>query len=372
MQKRYFYNIDFLRFIFCISILLMHFSRFTVADISSYVYQMNILKNNFSLGYICVEFFFIISGFLWCLGTDRQISLFEFAKKKIIRFFPLMLFAVLCAFVFSKFDLIIFEPVSNIFALSFLSGLNFRHFFIVNELGNIYSCWYISVLFWVLLFYQYMYTNWKRRNFNLFIAIIIIIGYEFLTTVRNGDLDTNLFNYYGLLNYGLIRGLCAIAIGYLIGEVYKTYYSKIQNMKLSFIGSLILLSVNACALFYIFLNIFYITSLPHNNDIFFVYCFAVVMLCFVFNKDLLSRFLNNKYFAFIGRYSLAIYVMHNICMDVFAKVLFSQKHITILQAHPYLLFYLAIIISVLVGIIAYYLVEKPATKYLTKELENIK
>lgn len=350
----------------------MHFSRSTVSEVSPYVHQIGMLKAYFSRGYICVEFFFIISGFFWCLNAEKQISLVEFAKKKIIRFFPLMLFALCCFYIISIFNLTVFEWTSNILAISFLSGLGFKHNAAIQELGNIHSCWYISVLFWVLLFYQYLYNHWEKRNFNLFIIILIIVGYEFLTTVRNGDLDNNLLNFYGLLNFGLIRGLCAIGVGYLIGEVYKTYYPKIQNIKISSLGKIILTIINILALFYILLNIFYKSPLPHNNDIFFVYCFTIVMLCFIFNKDAISKFLNNKYFAFLGKYSLAIYILHNLCMDIFAKVLFTKDHLTILQAHPYLLFYSAIITSVLVGIIAYYLVEKPATKFLTKKLENIK
>lgn len=369
MPKRYFYNIDFLRFIFCISILLMHFSRFTVSDIAPYVHKIGALKDHFILGYICVEFFFIISGFLWGIKAEEKSTISEFAKKKIIRFSPLMVFAVLCSLICSFFGLTVFEIEGNMFSLAFLGGFNFKHHYIVYEMGNLFSSWYIQVLFWVLLLYHYLHSTLSKKTFNLLIITTVIVGYQFLTTMINGNLDNNLRNFYGIFNFGFIRGLCAVGIGYLIAEFYKNYYPKVQDIKLSLTGKTIITAVDFIALSYILVNIFYVGTLA-LNDIFYVYCFVIVMLCFVFNKDYLSNFLNNKYFAFLGKYSLAIYIMHNLCMDAFKSSFFTKANIPLLKEYPYLSFSFAIIFSILVGIIAYYLVEKPASKYLSKYIKR--
>lgn len=370
MEKRYFYNIDFLRFIFCLSILVLHFScglamqPEVINSVSTFIK----LKGNFHLGYLCVEFFFIISGFMWCLSLDKQIPLLEFAKKKIIRFWPLMFFTVICFWIISWFGLTVFEGQNNVLALSFLSGFGFKHVANIHMFGNIHTCWFISVLFWVLLFYHYLYNNCSRKWFNLFIVMIIVIGYSFLTTVREGNFNAHNMNYYGIFNIGLLRGLCAIGIGYLIGEVYKTYHTKIENIKLKAIPNAILTSINFLALSCILFNIFHATG--DHNDIFFVYCFVIVILCFVFNKDLISQFFNNKYFAFMGKYTLSVYILHNLTIDIFKYGVFTERNLPIIKIHPYLFFYSGIIASIIVGIIAYYIVEKPATKYLTKFLKD--
>ena len=68
-----------------------------------------------------VEFFFIISGFFLIYGFNKNLSTFDFIKKKIIRLSPLMLFFNIIYIIISLFTKSIkYDTYNNILSLLFL------------------------------------------------------------------------------------------------------------------------------------------------------------------------------------------------------------------------------------------------------------
>jgi len=155
MSKRD-YNIDLFRFLFCISVVLLHFSAMMPTQVFNELPVFVRLKSHYSLGYLCVDFFFIMSGYYWGLGVHKNKNLYDFFMLKIFRFLPVMLAMHLLYIIFYfliDIKLSIFYNIENIFLLT---GLGITHNNTTQGLGNLHPTWFVSALFWVLMLFQYI------------------------------------------------------------------------------------------------------------------------------------------------------------------------------------------------------------------------
>lgn len=183
-------------------------------------------KSSFN-GNKSVEFFFIISGFFLIYGFNKNLSTFDFIKKKIIRLSPLMLFFNIIYLILSLFTKSIkYDTYNNILSLLFLGNIG-----VTKSHGNLRIFWYVSVLFWVSFLYFYLLKYFERKNINLFSAISIWFSYVFMIQARNGNISDILKTYNNIFVVGLLRGLGGMGIGYFIGSIYKENEDKIENME---------------------------------------------------------------------------------------------------------------------------------------------
>ena len=145
-------NLEFLRIIFTFAVVWFHL-----------VYCFKI-KNS---GWLGVEFFFILSGFLLVLTFKPEKTFPDFIKNKWIRFMPLTVFG-------GALNLI-FEP--DIRSIRVFADLfYFARTGIANEMGYNQPAWYISALMVVSGFYFYMMKTLKRETANLLTGVIVFFS----------------------------------------------------------------------------------------------------------------------------------------------------------------------------------------------------
>jgi peptidoglycan/LPS O-acetylase OafA/YrhL len=83
--------LDSYRFIAILSVMLYHYySRWTPPQNNVSYYPYGSGYDHFSLGWLGVQFFFIISGFVIAFTLTRTGSFTEFWKKRLIRLLPSM------------------------------------------------------------------------------------------------------------------------------------------------------------------------------------------------------------------------------------------------------------------------------------------
>jgi len=361
MEKNRFYNIDFLKFIFCISIFLFHMPN----SFGLYAPASKDFILQFRGGFVCVEFFFIIAGFFWCLNADKCKNILDFAVKKTIRMWPVLCFAIIICTILGWIKFLPLDIYANIETLLFLNGFDFN---IASSIhggrGILHPTWFISILFWILILFQYMYNNFNKKNLNLIMAMFVFVLLTYQIRVHGGStVGVAVKGVYPLIPFWVTRGFYSCAIGYFIAELYKNFYPIMENITLSTKWNWILSTINCFALGTIGHNLFIYPTL-NKHVAFLIICFVFVLILFAFNKDSVSRFFNQQKLGALGAYSFAIYVMHAIPLELFKKHIFIKKHTTFLSDNTETMIFFYIVSVLVLGIATYLFVEKPMTNKL--------
>lgn len=349
-KKERFQNVDFLRFIFAVDILLYHFfvvfrkiltcTNGETPSIFQYVFK------HFCNGFICVDYFFIIAGFFLFKNINKNEDTIHFVKNKIIRLLPTIWFSIFVYFIISLFITDMnFNFNNNILSILLLNSIGFSRI-----KGATSQEWFVAALFWVSLFYFYIYKTFEKKYLNLIIWIIVILSLSFMVNISYPHFAGNDRISFVIFNHGIIRALAGIGLGYFISMLYNSNFLKDSNKKI--VISVLELFCCAFLLFY-----------QPGNYFLYIVIFSILFYLFLIKKGILSNILENKFSTRLGSWSYSIYIMH-ILIYVILKLTIAIPHKGFVLSHPLLFLLLAIITSIIVGILTYYFFEKPVTKYL--------
>lgn len=247
-------SIGFWRFIFSLLIVLFHMQNST-----------ELTYTIFGNGYIVVNFFFILSGFLLIESYERKFNSelsvlknsFEFIKCKVIKFSPLWYFSLAIIFIyriyifhstfsFEQLGRYIFSIIPEIFMLNGLFYINMH----VNG-----PTWYISILLIVSFLFSILIGIIKKRNINQKFIFIIILCTAYLLYCLNKISNTGIVN--------LLRGIYLMALGILLGFLYR----KIKDIKYYKIFSVIEIVNISVMCVYMYNNITIKTEFILNIDV---------------------------------------------------------------------------------------------------------
>lgn len=162
--------------------------------------------------------------------------------------------------------------------------------------------WYVSPLFWSLLFYFGLHKLVKKeKNFCFFVALISYFGYVVIFNSDEGVLGRDIV--FGFLSTALFRSLAGMGIGYLVAAVVtglkeNGVESRVRQSKLGNVLFTVCVSfAEIASLVLIFLNCFS-EKLKCKNDLFVVIVFAVLLISLSFKCGLVSRIINNRFSDF--------------------------------------------------------------------------
>ncbi len=350
-QREYFKNLDFLRFIFAIIIIIIfHMSRIACVDINSMPLFNEILIQTDNMNKI-VECFFILSGFMLIISNVKDKNFIPFILSKFFRLSPTIIFCVFIFLILSFFKISKFYFFNNIFSIFFLNGLEIgTNRSVFGSFGNVHSSWYVSVLIWVSLLYKYILKIYGEKCFNFIVPCIII-----------SSIWINNNNFYTIIPGTILRGLYAIGIGCMLGVLYKNNCNFIKNSynspKAKFIFTL--LEVSTFIYFILTICIAKIEKLSVSE---FMFLFSIILFTFVIKKGLLSKLCNQTCLAYLGKFSYSIFISHCILLDVFRKYVFTTNFMA-KCTNPGFIFVFSIICCIAFGIVTYFLIEKPCYQF---------
>lgn len=355
-----FKNIEFLRFFLAWVVVIHHVNRRLLnKNLFGGLYKNYLSQHN---GNKAVEFFFIISGFFLIYGFNKNLSTFDFIKKKIIRLSPLMLFFNIIYIIISLFTKSIkYDTYNNILSLLFLGNIG-----VTKAYGNLGGfVWHVSVLFWVSFLYFYLLKYFERKNINLFSAISIWFSYVFMIQARNGNISNILKTYNNIFVVGLLRGLGGMGIGYFIASIYKDNEDKIENMEFNKITTFF---ITLLEVFLFSWSVYYliIHKMSYRNNIIFILFFIILFILFLIKKGLFTKLLDNNLSVILGRYSYSIYITHFFVLNML-RTFFWKKYINIIIIHPLLNVVMTMLLVLISSILVYHLVEKPSAEYLRRK-----
>jgi peptidoglycan/LPS O-acetylase OafA/YrhL len=304
----------------------------------------------FNGGFLGVDIFFVISGFLITsiliseLETNK-FSIVNFYERRARRILP-ALFVVLFTTYLASF---IFMPPyefkefsqSLVSVAVFLSNMFFYleidYFSLAAEEMPLLHTWSLAIEEqYYILFPPLLFVIWKLDPKKVLLALTLIGGMSFISMIYLNELGNNSASFYWLFSraWELLAGsTCALLIRFI----------KLQKIKyVSSIGLLILLS----SLF------FWSKDIIHPGYLTIIPVLATCLIILFPDQESFSyKFLTNPIFLFLGLISYSLYLWHQ---PIFAFL--RMKTI----GHPSeILFTIAIIVTFIASILSYRYVETP-------------
>lgn len=343
--------LDGLRVIAILMVMLFHFySRF---EMTHYTYAFK-SPEVFKYGYLGVQLFFIISGFVITLTLTKCSGFFEFIKKRFIRLIPGMIICSSLTFLF-----LMFFDTAKLFGDKSVSDLLFSNTFLSPVLANgIFNTnfEYIDGAYWSL---------WVELQFYIFGGILYFLS------PKNFLRNYALFSIIGLLLFHFFTesfGLNTFGkfIGnriFLIGSAFFNNFSVFKNGLWFLLGIIInklYFQKQEKKIWFLMLFVFGMQLMQLMNV--FAICFAIlvmlVFLVFLYFPEYLS-FLGNKLFRKVGVASYSIYLIHQN-----VGVLSINKLSYYFGNFNWIIPILLIVLFSIFGILSYKYLENPLGKKL--------
>ena len=353
--------IDGFRALSIISVLLYHFTN---PWVTKYPHQ-DFFLHIFKYGYLGVNFFFMISGFVICYTLEHTTNLYSFYRNRFVRLFPAMFLCTLLIFIIIHFldDKRQFEDahqLKNILpGLTFtnpqlwtlITGTNYRW---IN--GSFWSIW-VEIQFYVIASGLY-FANRKRFYRNFFLVGVIIFIFKYI--------PIELLNRYsGLLSNGTnhalevwrrddeIFNITFFIPWFLCGAAFYRLYRGLKKNDMSF------------SILYLIISLLCLTKDTYNFytgkfiEMMVACSIMVLLFLFMIYYDRYLAILKNAFLCRIGVISYSIYLIHEQI-----GVLLINKYEKYLGSFSGLTPFLVIGMIICFGELSYRFYEKNASKLL--------
>ena len=314
-------------------------------------------------GYLMVNFFFVLSGFViaynyWDKITSFK-SIYVFQAKRFLRLYPLHLVTLLL-FLAAECAKYIFEHKTGIAANNpafsnndvgaFMSNLFLTHAMTEDDLTFNDPSWSISAEFYTYLIFAlclYFFQNNKIRS-GLLLCIIVIVGsFLFLSDSPINSIQTALlwcvFGFFtGALTFYLVKGRQNILPGWVGGVTFV-------------------------------LCLLAIWLVDYINPLIYTPIFGLVIAGFFMGREsLLKTCLSKPYFVFLGTISYGTYMWHalvwwflNNALKYILKVPMAydvdkgQNFLVLSEYQSGGIMIFGLIVTVILATLSYYIMERP-------------
>lgn len=326
-------------------------------------------------GFIGVDIFFVISGFLISLQIfeqlkNNQFSLFFFYGRRIKRILPALIFVILISLIFGWFVLLPDEYVK--FGKHSFGGSAFiANFIFANEIGYfdnqaitkpLLHLWSLSVEEQFYIFWPLVVLIFFKLNYNLFKAILIITFISFCMNIYmlNFYSSENFFLPFGRfweISTGSILAWLTVnqdkyltKLNYLKNNSFLKSFNYNKNFFSYFNGST---AFSLFGFFLLFFGFFYIKDdNPYPSFWTLIPIIGTTIIILSGSKNLLNRlFLINPFLKYVGLISYPLYLLHWPIIS-FAFIISGEN------LNLYLKIF-AILLSILLASFTYHFIENP-------------
>lgn len=323
----------------------------------------NIFTQN---GFLGVELFFVLSGFILAYNYYDSFSKFNFSVyrgfvlKRFARVYPLHLLTLLLLFFFvlTKVPLADFDQVGP---TSYDLGLFLKHLFLIQtwELPAMISwnrvSWSVSAEWFAYLLFPLFVigTRWiasRRAAISAILVLYFLTGLVVLALFELRVLDHRLWN----LEIALLR----IILGFSVGVIIYLLVEKIPREH----------SSKPVSAVWVYLCL--LTLLIPVGNLWGVPIFAWFIYLIAIKRSPFNSFLSQRWIVYGGKISYALYLVHGLLLEI---ILLAIKPEDLADAGDFVkITYMVsfVVISLLLASAAYHFVEEPCRRYIVGRGSN--
>jgi len=346
------YFIDFLRFIFSLCIISYH----------SWIFAGTFGNGFFNYGYLAVDFYFIVTGYLMMNSifknkNNNKVVLkesFHFIYKKITRLFPSLFVTFIIGIFFVYGKEVFINPrllLSNQLLPELLQLGIFGYDMTINS-----SWWYISAMLFALALLYPIALRYKE-DYSKYIAPIILVIFLGIVNIFKVNINDPFLIQLFLRN-GFYKAVIFIILGnisfMITKKIKEKEFKKIEVMILSIMEVLlyIILIIN--------MNYFYIGT--------FVFALLLMLnISLTFSSITIStKIFKNPIWKELGNYGFYMYLC-----NISIRTYLLNKYST--MCLPYKEMFIKLeVTTMIVGLISYIIVELIYKKMIQKSIVNNK
>ena len=278
-----------------------------VIEFYRYVFMVVLLAfhgrtNYFPNGYLVVEFFFILSGYLLMESYLRKPkTAVQYTVDKLKRTYVEYFVAVCFCFLY-------FGLLANLIRHTLSMDLIFKFIYEALLLQNIgiydggynYPMWYFCVLIWGGAFLYYLISRYTELATHLFIPAISLMTLTFL--YNHGDLP-KIWETYNVFYIPFVRGIAEMGVGIILCMFAHSHYNKVHSS--------VWLDVFAVIAFGLILYVFYFNAEREYNKYVFL-IFPLIIFAGMRNKGFLNIIFRSPIWRKLGGITYEMYLLHGI------------------------------------------------------------
>lgn len=311
-------------------------------------------------GYLFVELFFIISGFLFYLNyfpkIKQKIKFSDFFIKRYSRLIPVVIITSIVMFLLQQSYYLFFQEFwmwgDNDFSNLILQMTGLRYWFVpTTSLNN--AVWYISVLlFCYIIFYFITKLVIKKKNKWIFFLSLLVI-----LTIKYSSIPLPFFNLF------MIRGMVSFSIGIIFGCFFVKVKNFTKPLLISFINIL---------LFLVLYGVFHVQVLGEMYIYTNFFLFPSILLFCLSLEEKIKRKENtkiNRVIKYFGSLSFGIFVW-NLPIQC-GTVLIDRVFDLNLNYGSWEIFLLQFIIHIMFAMMNHHIIENHVNPFFEKRISTL-
>ncbi|PAC04130.1 acyltransferase family protein [Escherichia coli] len=341
-------SIHYLRGLAALFVVCFHFRGY----INNTYIQNNLGDLLFSKGSIGVDIFFIISGFIISLATEKDNGVKSFALKRIFRIYPVYLF-----FIITMIIMIPSMPAIDIIKSMLFVNLNYSLEAPYFGYSVIFVGW--SLTYEVLFYFYFLISIVIGRKYRVIVCSFLILSsfaacnyYIYGTIVF--DIKKPMMDMDAA---GLLKLLSSpMFIEFIIGMVFYEIHKKIKSIN----QSQTVISLSIIAIILSFASLYNIQRLDHGPTSMGAIAAVIIFTLIVINNAIKY----NKLFIYLGDISYSLYLSHAVIIT-FIKINHSEIS-AIFHTTGISFFMIVVLLSIIMATITHKIIEVPSVRWCRK------
>lgn len=329
--------------------------------------HLDILVNH---GYLAVDFFFLLSGFVIGYAYDdrwQKMTIGSFFKRRIIRLQPMVVLGMtLGAIGFYFTDSTIWPLIHTVplwkMLLVTLIGYTILPIPLSLDIRGWEEMHPMNSVGWSL-FFEYianiLYAVWIRKFSKTALSILVVISAIALAqlAITNGDVSGGWTLNVPQVRVGLTRTMFPFFAGLLLSRVMKPTQIKNAFLWCSLLVALVLYMPRIGGAGHLWMNGIYESV-----------CIIIVfpLIVYIGASGVLQTQSENRICKFLGDISYPLYLVHYPLVYFYVAWISNNKGTTIVQAWPYALLILIGAIALAYAVLKWY--DEPVRKWLRRKL----